>query len=673
MFLCSFPVLGQTTWTGGINSNWNNSGNWNAGVPLANSTVIIDDISTNVPHINIAVAVAGDLYIGNDAYIVWDDPDYILDIYRQLVNDSSEPEVFGTTGIVRFRGNANTTIESNNGSQRTIFNAFVLDKTIGSPGYIQTLRTSCFVRDYLELVNGTLKTDDFLILTSSYSGAPAAFHTAYIVPYDIGDTGFDGDVIMQQSVVDNHKTWHWLGCPVASTINNAWTLELLMDNTSNQTFNSSYSYPAGSPPDWVYYDERVEDPNNPSGDEARYGWKGIANDNVEFDSMQAVCGSFIADGNLMDWKGFPNNGTISSYELNYTNHGESADGINLVSNPYPFPLDWQSVWTRETVATSGHLGPMIWLWQNDGVSPTGGYFYIWDAQLYDNDPNPFNWPSPGQYNNEDAYYKGNPHIAIGQGFEVQVDVDDLTFNVEETDFTLTFPHANDVPFIRTIPETNTLVLKLSGKNNNDFLQIRWEEGVKPGYEFGKDGVKRFNPGNNIYTKDGGKALMLERRPRVEHDEIIPIHCELSDAGFYNFSWARKEFNSDEFDVFFQDRDKNLFIKIDGGFDYSFAGKSGSNDDRFYIHLMQKGKNSAKIESTTFTTHYQNERLLIFSAKYFNTVEQVKLYQIDGREAANATLLFDHGKAQWSTSLEPGTYLVTVGKEESISQKLVVVE
>lgn len=30
-----------TTWTGGVNSNWDNPGNWDNGVPVANGVVII--------------------------------------------------------------------------------------------------------------------------------------------------------------------------------------------------------------------------------------------------------------------------------------------------------------------------------------------------------------------------------------------------------------------------------------------------------------------------------------------------------------------------------------------------------------------------------------------------------------------------------------------------------
>jgi hypothetical protein len=672
--LNSFSLSAVNYWVGsGGNALWNNYLNWSDfAVPSSTTIVVIDDISNNVPHINIATASVGDLTIDNDAYIIFDAAGYTLDIYRDLDNNSSETEVFGSIGIVRFRGNANTTIESNNSSQRTIFNGLVLNKTVNSPGYTQTLRTVCWVRDYLELLNGTIITDDYLTLTSSYAGSPIVFHTAFLPPYNGSNTGISGDVIMQQSVVDNHKTWHWLSSPVANTMNNTWTLELLMDNTSNQNFNSSYSYPGGSPPDWVYYDERVQDPNW-LGDEARYGWKGITDEDVEFDSLQAVCGSFIAGSNRMDWKGFPHNGTITSYELNYTNHGESADGINLVGNPYPWPLDWQSVWTREHVATSGDLGPMIWLWQNDGVTSTGGYFYIWDAQLYDNDPNPANWPSPGQYNNEDAYYKSNQYIAIGQGFEVQVAIDDITFNLEESDFTLGFSGAPEVAFIRQQAEENSLYLKLTGANNSDFLNIRWEKDVKPGFEFGKDGIKRFNPGNNLYSKDGGKGLMLERRPLANDGEIIPLHCDLLEAGFYNLSWTKKEFNSTVFEVYFEDKEKNLFVKVDGSFDYSFVGKKGKNDNRFYIHLMAKGQNSTMLGPNEPTLNYSNESLKIFSGKNQNSTEQVSLYKVDGRLEKNTTLNFEQGKAQWNTKIEPGTYLVKLGSNEEFSQKLIVIE
>ncbi len=675
MFLIffSFKYESQaTTWTGyGSSNDWDDPSNWTAGVPLWNSTVLIDDISTRIPHINIANAVVGDLTIANDAYILWDDEDYILDIFRDLVNDSSEPEVFGTQGIVRFTGAASTTVSTNN-SARTVFNRMVLKKSISSPGHTLTLNSRCYVRDYLELIDGGLVTMDNLTLTSTFTSGPVVFHTAFIVPYDVNDTGIVGDVIMEQSVVDSHKTWHWLSSPVTNTINTTWTLDLLMDNTSNQNFNSSYAYPAGSPPDWVFYDERIQDPNTP-GDEARYGWKGVADEFVEFDSMQAVCGSFVASSNLIDWKGFPTNGTITSYELNYTNHSESADGINLVGNPYPWPIDWQHIWTRETVATGGNLGPMIWLWQNDGVSATGGYFYIWDAQLYDNDPNPANWPAPGQYNSEDAYYKANPQIAIGQGFEVQVDVDGITFNVEQSDFTLPLDHGHQVPFIRLASEQNALNLKLSGNGNNDFLTLRWESDVREGYQFGKDGIKHFNPGNNFYTMDGGKSLMFERRPIVKQGEKIPLYLDLFEAGLYEISWTKKVFDSEDFDVYFEDSDRDLFIKIDQSFDYSFVAKKGKNDQRFFIHLVPKNQVPDMFGANKALVSYADGMLKLSNGKNDNGIENITLYSNDGRIVNQSSIVFENGKAVWPIRIEPGAYIVKLDEKGEVAEKLIVSE
>lgn len=50
-FLLSISMYGQTTWTGSINSAWNNSGNWTDGVPDATDDVVIPSMA-NQPVLN---------------------------------------------------------------------------------------------------------------------------------------------------------------------------------------------------------------------------------------------------------------------------------------------------------------------------------------------------------------------------------------------------------------------------------------------------------------------------------------------------------------------------------------------------------------------------------------------------------------------------------------------
>ena len=55
-------VNAQTNWTGNVDSDWDDAGNWSAGIPDASDAVTIPDV-TNDPVINIPGAVCGALTI----------------------------------------------------------------------------------------------------------------------------------------------------------------------------------------------------------------------------------------------------------------------------------------------------------------------------------------------------------------------------------------------------------------------------------------------------------------------------------------------------------------------------------------------------------------------------------------------------------------------------------
>ncbi len=90
IIFCCFVVAGsqfinaQTTWTGNVNSDWSNAGNWTAGIPDANDSVTIPDVATNDPEIkagtnafakSIKVEQGGALTIENTGSLTIDDSD----------------------------------------------------------------------------------------------------------------------------------------------------------------------------------------------------------------------------------------------------------------------------------------------------------------------------------------------------------------------------------------------------------------------------------------------------------------------------------------------------------------------------------------------------------------------------------------------------------------------
>lgn len=72
LFLLGTQAMAQTTWTGAIDSDWNDNGNWTAGIPTATDDVVIPNVATSDPVLTAAaecrsltINVGGDLTGGD--------------------------------------------------------------------------------------------------------------------------------------------------------------------------------------------------------------------------------------------------------------------------------------------------------------------------------------------------------------------------------------------------------------------------------------------------------------------------------------------------------------------------------------------------------------------------------------------------------------------------------
>jgi len=70
LLLTCFAAAAQTIWTGNANTNWNNAGNWTAGIPDAADDVIIPNVANDPVIFGGTAAVAKSVSIGNDGSLV---------------------------------------------------------------------------------------------------------------------------------------------------------------------------------------------------------------------------------------------------------------------------------------------------------------------------------------------------------------------------------------------------------------------------------------------------------------------------------------------------------------------------------------------------------------------------------------------------------------------------
>ncbi|TAE80235.1 MAG: hypothetical protein EAY81_10635, partial [Bacteroidetes bacterium] len=141
-----------------------------------------------------------------------------------------------------------------------------------------------------------------------------------------------------------------------------------------------------------------------------------------------------------DYTGTINQGTLSAINLSYTNTGVAADdGWNLLGNPYPSEINYNAVNKTGSVSTT---------------------YWVWDA-------------GTGNYVNRLA----TEHIAIGQGFFVQVSGASQTITFEENDKVTTNPTSyfktQQVPFVVKMYQDSSKYdiawLSFSALSSNNFV------------------------------------------------------------------------------------------------------------------------------------------------------------------------------------------------------------
>jgi len=145
----TFQSYGQKTWTGSVNTDWNNSGNWDAGVPGFADTVKIPVVS-NMPIINTPGAKAKSIFIENSATLTVNSSGSLrvngstkhgLRNKGTLTNNGTitigDSLSTGTTGIVNqsvFNNNSGASLVINRCSSRGVFN---LNGTFNNNGNLQ--------------------------------------------------------------------------------------------------------------------------------------------------------------------------------------------------------------------------------------------------------------------------------------------------------------------------------------------------------------------------------------------------------------------------------------------------------------------------------------------------------------------------------------------------------
>ncbi|WP_191906327.1 ice-binding family protein [Hymenobacter baengnokdamensis] len=513
----SLPVVSTTSWLGtaqgGVSTDWYTAANWSNGVPTSTLAAVVPTGTTPYPVIANGSAAAKSLTIGLTASLT--QAGGTLDVKNTIDNSGT---ISATGGTVTLTG---TTAQGIGGSGSTQFWGLTVANSAGAS---QTNAIS--VHGILALTSGSLSTNgQSLTLLSDVLG------TALVVQ----STGnvVNGNATVQRYIDASGNIGTSGYRHYSSPISNATVASLNTRPSGgsftpvvNPSYNTAVTSTSVTPYPTVYgYDQsRLADATK--GTNLSAFDKGYVSPTAPDLSDPLVVGQgyTVQLGNTekVQFTGPLNNGNLTIGGLQ---RGSQADaGWQLLGNPYPAPLDWN------TVSNS----------QLTGVDPAVYVFQSTEAYK-------------GRYtsftNNVGA---GNGLIATGQGFFVRASTAGVTGSIALTNANRVATFATTPAFQRTASETRPLLrlsLGLGSKpatiaTAQDEAFVYYEQGATAGYDGKFDAYKLANPSGyylgtaaQVAAGTPGLGLSISGRSPLASasaSDVVPVWLSVP-AGSYTLT------------------------------------------------------------------------------------------------------------------------------------------
>lgn len=484
-------------------------------------------------------------------------------IFSQGIYENSGSYLFSSSGSYIFTNNFSI---GNSASLSPSGNIFIAGNWTNNKGSVLTLSsgTVSFNGNSTQKITGTNRTEfnNLTVLSGSsvelpagkqinvsgtltMSGSLKLLSSATEITASLIDGGSNSGTLTVHRHLTGGKRLHFVSSPV----HNGDFLSIY-DN-SNGNYN-------------VYWYDETNTSTNPN-----IGWtrilSGTLTDGRGYTAVYDDWTTRIFSGNLST------SSDIGVTVTNTSSGNSSADGWNLIGNPYPSAVNCSTFvadnsiidgtlyfWDSDTSGGSGYSNADFASWNGSGTAASGG----------------------GQE------VAPNGILSMGQGFFVKkssVGSGTIYFKNSQR------MHATDAQFF-TPENIEFQRIKIAVRNekklsNEIILAFRKE--ATDNHDRLYDGLKlKGNANIAFYSIWNGDEYVINSFPEITSttQKIIPLGL---DAGFNIKHWFNNislENIADDINIYLEDRQENKFIKITDLNGYEFIPSTGSNYNRFFIHI-----------------------------------------------------------------------------------------
>ncbi len=543
----------QNTWTGATSTNWFDATNWSCGVvPAAIDDVVIPNVSSasnNFPVIDAGLSTTAnvhDLTINVGASVTvtanvisgFPQTSNDLEIYGNLTNNGSAN--WGT-GTVTLKGSIAQTVNGNNNFQYlTIDNLASVNIASGTQKVYGTLA----------LKAGTLNTNGRVTIGSN------AAYTGLIDEFSPGNNGgINGTINVERYTTNTANAFFYIGAPVGGASISGWGDDFSLATINGATDGSQViptstcsptALQAGSPYGGLFdYRENAVNTCNLEGWHVRTG-AGAAIQGQGFIAR-------VAAGVTIDLAGtFVTGQTITSPVLTKSvNASGRPPGMNLVSNPFAAPIEWQAV----AAANSGSVMGTAYFFQTSG-------------------------PLAGTYVPVNNVLGGN-EIGTSQSFIVEAVSNGVTMN-----FTDNMKRNGANQYLRTgATYDQLLTLDVNGNGFIDRMHVAFGGDFTTAFDSEFDARKLMSKPDqpSMYVNDGSLLYSIYAQPSVNAVQIVPVDFVAGTNGTFTIDADLNAFDPTAI-IFLEDRLLGTMTNLRMVSSYTFSATVNDAANRFALHF-----------------------------------------------------------------------------------------
>ena len=459
---------------------------------------------------------------------------------------------------------------------------------ITSTGSLTVNASQQLTMDGTELVNGS--GTDGLILKADATGIASLLHNTNNVDATV------------ESYITEDK-WHIISTPIS--------------NAQSSVFTDLYL---------MYFDE------------TDYSWHYITPldyDLTEGRGFMAWSASGSNGNATVSYEGNLNNGDILVTGLSYTASQPMAErGWNLVGNPYPSAIHWNSAWDRTNLDAT---------------------IYVYDAGTSGNYLT---------YNTSGIGTHPTGDIAPGQGFWVKASDAGASLTIPQSER----KHSNQA-FYKDGEQMNLLSLNIEGNGYADKMIVQFNDEATAGFDTEFDAWKfeGDEAAPQLYSVYGNNELAVNILPFEGENMIIPLNFKAGVETLYTISVADLANFDEAVGVYLEDLKESNMIDLRQVADYSFNASPIDEPERFLLHFSNTAFGIEGHATNDFQIYSYDKDVYIKVP--VSTTGDIKVYNMMGQEIVYASVNNTINKI---TIEKNGYYVVTViSRETFVTEKVFI--